>query len=69
MKRSISAFLLAVCAASLLLAQDEPPQAGAGSGGGGRGTGGGAALAAPNPQPFDRVINKDAKSKKGMFTV
>ncbi|HXS98285.1 MAG TPA: zinc-dependent metalloprotease [Candidatus Limnocylindrales bacterium] len=49
-------------------AQDEPaPQ---GGGGGGRGgIGGGAALTAPNPQPFDRVITKNAKSKKGLFTV
>jgi hypothetical protein len=48
--------------------QDEPAQTG-GAGGGGRGGAGGGALAAPNPQPFDRVITKDAKSKKGLFTV
>ncbi len=68
MKRSFSAFLLALFAASVMFAQDEPPAAGAG-GGGGRGGGGGGALAVPNPQPFDRVITKDAKSKKGLFTV
>ncbi len=68
MKRSIPAFLLALFAASVLVAQDEPAQP-AGGGAGGRGGGGGAALAAPNPQPFDRVITKDAKSKKGMFTI
>src|ERR1700730_1332420 len=49
-----------------IFAQDEPPQA-AGAGGG-RG-GGNAALPAPNPQPYDRVITKDAKTKKGLFTV
>src|SRR5579871_2064350 len=69
MKRSIPALILALFAASVLVAQDEPPQTGAGGAGGGRGGGGGAALGTPNPQPFDRVINKDAKSKKGMFTV
>ncbi len=50
-----------------ILAQDEPPQT-TGGAGGGRGAGN-AALAAPNPQPFDRVITKDAKAKKGLFTV
>jgi hypothetical protein len=68
MKRRIPAFLLALVTASVLLAQDEPAQTGGGAGGG-RGGGGGAALGVPNPQPFDRVITKDAKSKKGMFTV
>jgi hypothetical protein len=50
-----------------IFAQDEPPQPAAGAGGG-RG-GGNAALAPPNPQPYDRVITKDAKTKKGLFTV
>jgi Met-zincin/Domain of unknown function (DUF5117)/Domain of unknown function (DUF5118) len=49
-----------------LFAQDEPPQ----TAGGGAGRGGGnAALAAPRPQPYDRVITKEAKTKKGLFTV
>ncbi len=69
MKRSFSAILLALAAAAILVAQDEPTQGGGGGAGGGRGGGGGAALAAPNPQPYDRVITKDAKSKKGLFTV
>src|SRR5580658_5533550 len=68
MKRGIPAFLLALFAASVLVAQDEPAQTGGGAGGG-RGGGGAAALPTPNPQPFDRVITKDAKSKKGLFTV
>jgi hypothetical protein len=52
-------------AAIALLAQDELPQ----TGGGGRGAGTTAPLPPPNPQPFERVITKDAKSKKGLFTV
>jgi len=49
-------------------AQDEPPQSGGGAAGG-RGGAAGGALPTPNPQPFDRVITKEAKSKKGLFTV
>ncbi len=50
------------------MAQDDPatPPAGAA---GGRGGAAGAALGVPNPQPFDKVITKDAKSKAGLFTV
>jgi len=68
MKRSLPALFLTLLAASALLAQDDPaiPAAGAV---GGRGGVGGAALPPPNPQPFDRVITKEAKSKKGLFTV
>src|SRR5271165_4012984 len=50
-----------------IFAQEEPPQPAAGAGGG-RGAAG-AALATPNPQPYDRVITKEAKTKKGLFTV
>jgi hypothetical protein len=64
------ALLAGLFAAATLLAQDNPPeqqQAPAGGGfGGGRG---GGAAAVPDPQPYDRVITKDAKSKKGLFTV
>ncbi len=67
-KRSLQV-LLFVAGAAVLLAQDEPPQGGAAGGGGGRGGAGGGALGAPNPQPFDRVITKEAKSTKGLFTV
>ncbi len=62
MRRSAILILLTAVAA---IAQDKPAQGGAG----GRGGGANAALAAPNPQPFDRVITKDAKAKKGLFTV
>ena len=58
-------------AAAALVAQDNPPeqpQAPAGGGFGG-GRGGGAAATVPDPQPYDRVITKEAKSKKGLFTV
>jgi hypothetical protein len=67
MYRSITLAFLAGFAALSLFAQDDPIPA-AGGAVGGRG-GGGAALGTPNPQPFDRVITKEAKSKKGLFTV
>jgi hypothetical protein len=56
-------------AAVVLSAQDEPPAPAQGGGGGGRGAAAGGALAAPSPQPYERVITKEAKSKKGVFTV
>jgi hypothetical protein len=62
MTRILTALLLSLA----MLAQDEPPQGI--PAGGGRG-GANAALPAPNPQPYERVITKDAKSKKGLFTV
>ena len=69
MNRFARIFAMSVCAAMLACAQDEPPaQAPAGAGGGRGGAGGGAA-AVPDPQPYDRVITKDAKSSKGLFTV
>ena len=70
MKRGIPAQFLTLLvstllAASVMVAQEDPavPVAGVA---GGRGA---VALAPPNPQPFDRVITKDAKAKKGLFTV
>ena len=66
MKRTLSALALTLCVTSIILAQEEPVTPVAGGRGGG---GAGAALAVPNPQPFDRVITKEAKSKKGLFTV
>ena len=69
MNRKTSLLLAGLCAGVCLLAQDEPPQqAPAGGGVGGRG-GGGAAATNPDPQPYDRVITKDAKTTKGIFTV
>ncbi len=65
MKRSLPALLLGLCLAGALLAQDEPPQD-TGNAGGARG-GRGAAPAVP--QPYDRVITKDAKTTKGIFLV
>jgi Met-zincin/Domain of unknown function (DUF5117)/Domain of unknown function (DUF5118) len=67
MKRCVCV-LFFVAAATMLFAQDDPPQGG-GAAGGGRGGGGNVALPTPNPQAFDRVITKDAKTKKGLFTV
>ncbi|MGO9258444.1 MAG: zinc-dependent metalloprotease [Bryobacteraceae bacterium] len=69
MKRILSAIALGLCVVAVLAAQDEPP-APAQQGGGGFGGGRGAAAAAiPDPQPYDRVITKDAKSTNGLFTV
>src|SRR5439155_14125922 len=69
MKRFVQVVLYTLCAAAVLAAQDEPPaQAPAALGGGGRGFGGGAA-ANPDPQPYDRIITKEAKTTKGLFTV
>ncbi len=69
MKRSLPALLLSFCVVAVLAAQDEPtaqtPQGGGGFGGG-RGA---AAGAVPDPQPYDRVITKEAKTSKGLFTV
>jgi hypothetical protein len=72
MKRRIPAHfptvsVLILLAATVMVAQEDPtiPVAGAGVAGG-RGA---VALPAPNPQPFDRVITKEAKAKKGLFTV
>ncbi len=61
--------LLVLCAAALLSAQDEPPAQAPAGGGGGRGGFGAGAAAIPDPQPYDRVITKDAKTSKGLFTV
>jgi hypothetical protein len=72
MKRSVHILLLvalSIAAANLIFAQDDPPQGGGAAGGGRGGGGGAAALPPPNPQAFDRVITKEAKSKKGLFTV
>lgn len=69
MNRILSASLLAtLLLAPAVFAQEEPPQGGGGAGGG-RGGGGGAALGNPNPQPYERVVTKEAKTKKGLFTV
>jgi Met-zincin/Domain of unknown function (DUF5117)/Domain of unknown function (DUF5118) len=65
MNRKICVVLLGLCAAAGLYAQDDTPAAPAG-GGGGRG---GRGAASAEPQPYDRVITKDAKSTKGLFTV
>jgi hypothetical protein len=68
MLRITRSVLLVLCATALLCAQDEPPAQPPAVGGGGRG-GFGGAVAVPDPQPYDRVINKDAKTSKGLFAV
>ena len=78
MNRKIYSIVLGVFAASAIFAQDDPPEpapeppqdatpAAPAAGGGGRG--GGANGPAQGPQPYDRVITKDAKTSKGVFTV
>src|SRR5215831_4449908 len=65
--------LLSVCAAAVLCAQepptpptpDNPAQAGPAAGGGR----GGITPPSQEPQPYEKVITKEAKSKKGIFTV
>jgi len=71
MSRKTYFILLGMFAAAVLCAQDTPPdtpqQNPAGGGFGGRG--GANAAAIPDPQPYDRVITKDAKTTKGLFTI
>jgi len=71
MNRKACSVLMGLLAAAVLCAQDTPPdtpqQAPAGGGFGGRG--GANAAAIPDPQPYDRVITKDAKTTKGLFTI
>ena len=70
MYRFILSLLLSMCAATALRAQEPPaeppatPAAGAPALAGGRG-----AAATNEPQPYDKVITKEAKSKTGVFTV
>src|SRR5438067_3833025 len=52
-----------------LCAQDTPPETPQVPTGGGFGGRGGGAAASPDPQPYDRVITKEAKTTKGLFTV
>jgi Met-zincin/Domain of unknown function (DUF5117)/Domain of unknown function (DUF5118) len=68
MRRLARVFLMAACAAALVSAQDEPP-AQTPAGGGGRGGFAGGTQTVPDPQPYDRVITKDAKTTKGLFTI
>jgi hypothetical protein len=68
MRRKLSLVVLTICAAALLHAQEPPTEpsapAATPAAAGGRG-----APATPEPQPYDKVITKEAKSTKGIFTV
>ncbi len=69
MLRTSRIALLTLCAAAVLFAQDDPPAQTPAPTGGRGGFGGGAAAAVPDPQPYDKVITKEAKTSKGLFTV
>ncbi len=73
MNRKARYVLLGLIASVALCAQDTPPetpQRQQPPTGGGSGRGGGAgANASAEPQPYERVITKDAKTSKGLFTV
>ncbi len=77
MNRKTSAVLLALFAAWVVFAQDEPPEptpeppqdATPAPGGGAAGGRGGAGGNAQGPQPYERVVTKEAKTSKGVFTV
>ncbi len=63
---------LTLCAAALLCAQEPPPPPQPETPGQTPAAGGPRAGIAPpsqDPQPYEKVITKDAKSKKGIFTV
>src|SRR5438552_7031091 len=68
--RFTSSILFPLCAATVLFAQDPPPtpdappQGATGAAQAGRG-----APTSPDPQPYEKVITKDAKSKTGVFAV
>jgi hypothetical protein len=66
MKKSVVLIFSLLFAALTVMAQDPTPEpAPTGPGPQGRPPGG----ASQDPQPYDRVITKDAKTKKGVFSV
>jgi hypothetical protein len=68
--KKVLGLVLCLGVAGVMMAQDEPPQDQGGAGGrGGRGFGATGTNVVPNPQPYDRVITKDAKTAKGLFLV
>src|SRR5262247_615648 len=66
MKKSVVLILSLLFAAFTVIAQDPTPEP-APTGPAGPQRPGGAA--SQDPQPYDRVITKDAKTKKGIFSV
>src|SRR4051794_31068535 len=69
MSRKTLLLLVSLFSAAAVIAQDNPPEQQQAPAGGGFGGRGGGASAVPDPQPYERVITKDAKSKQGLFTV
>ncbi|HYL76003.1 MAG TPA: zinc-dependent metalloprotease [Bryobacteraceae bacterium] len=69
MKRLVLTVLSIICGATFLLAQEPPPaDTPQTPPAGGPQRPGGAAVS-QDPQPYDKVITKEAKTKKGVFTV
>lgn len=64
--KHLSALLLLACP---LFAQDTPPTPPATPGAPAAGAFGAGRLSDPEPKPYDKVITKDAVSKKGVFTL
>jgi hypothetical protein len=69
MNRTIQASLLALCVAAFLSAQEPPPADTPQTPPAGGPQRPGAAAPSQDPQPYDKVITKEAKTKKGVFTV
>ena len=69
MIRNTCSIWIGLFAAVMLCAQDTPPETPQQAGGGGRGGRGGLNAQPAEPQPYDRVITKDAKTTKGLFIV
>ena len=71
MNRTMLVSTLALCALTAVYAQDDPapPPSDAPAGRGAAGSQRPGGAASQDPQPYEKVITKDAKSKKGVFTV
>jgi hypothetical protein len=69
MNRTSQAIFLALCATAFLSAQEPPPADTPQTPPAGGPQRPGLTPPSPDPQPYDKVITKEAKTKKGVFTV
>ena len=69
MRHHLAILFLAFSLGGLLAAQDNPPETAPAEPAAAPAGRGGAAQQPAEPQPYDRVITKDAKTQKGVFTV